>query len=81
MNLQLAEVTCTARDGQVTPMEQVVLRGSHIRFVQVPDNLRHSPIFKNFASREKKVKGLGMGAARAEVARATASTSLYPHFL
>lgn len=78
LNIQLAEVTCTARDGQISTMENVMLRGSHIRFIQVPDNLRHAPMFKTFASRGDKVKGLGMGKARAEVARSTASTDSSP---
>ncbi len=73
MNIQLSDVTCTARDGQVTGMEMVMLRGSHIRFIQVPDNLRHAPMLKSFASRDKKARGLGMGKARAEVARTAAS--------
>lgn len=72
MNLQLSEVTCTGRDGKVTGMEMVMLRGSHVRFIQVPDNLRHSAVLQTFSSREKKARGLGMGKARAEVARASA---------
>jgi small nuclear ribonucleoprotein D3 len=79
MNIQLSEVTCTGRDGQTTFMDQVMLRGSHIRFIQVPDNLRHAPMFENFSSREKKVKGLGLGKARAEVTRAAASNLIFPY--
>jgi len=70
MNLQLKEVTITHRDGHVTAAEQVFLRGSHIRFVVLPDNLRHAPMFKNFG--RNKGRGLGMGRAREEVARAQA---------
>ena len=71
MNVQLREVTVTHRDGHVTASEQCFLRGSHIRFLILPDNLRHSPVFKNFG--RSKGKGLGMGKARTEVARAQAS--------
>lgn len=46
MNLQLKDVTIIARDGQVTSAETIFIRGSHIRFVVVPDNLRHAPLFK-----------------------------------
>lgn len=46
MNLQLKDVTLIARDGQVSAADTVFLRGSHIRFVVVPDNLRHAPLFK-----------------------------------
>ncbi len=82
MNLQLKEVTVTQRDGQVTSCEHCFVRGSHIAFVILPDNLRHAPMFKNFG--KSKARGLGMGLAREEVARATASTpyslSLRSHF-
>lgn len=70
LNLQLREVTITHRDGHTTAAEQCFLRGSHIRFVVLPDNLRHAPMFKNFTKRGGK--GLGMGKARVEVARAQA---------
>ena len=46
MNLQLKDVTIIARDGQVSASDTVFLRGSHIRFIVVPDNLRHAPLFK-----------------------------------
>ncbi len=46
MNIQLKDVTIIARDGQVTAAEAIFIRGSHIRFVVVPDNLRHAPLFK-----------------------------------
>lgn len=46
MNLQLKDVTVISRDGKVSASDTVFLRGSHIRFVVVPDNLRHAPLFK-----------------------------------
>lgn len=64
MNLQLKDVTVIARDGQVSACDTVFLRGSHIRFVVVPDNLRHAPIFKAPGSglvgsrREKRARTL-----------------------
>jgi len=73
LNLHLTSATCTSPSGQLTPMDCVMLRGSHIRFIQIPDNLRHAPVFKTFASRGEKVRGLGLGKARAEVARSSAS--------
>ena len=72
MNVQLKEVTITHRDGHVSAAEQCFLRGSHIRLAILPDNLRHAPMFKNFG--RSKGRGLGMGRAREEVARAQAST-------
>jgi len=40
MNVQLKDITVTARDGRVSHLEQVYIRGSHIRFFIVPDMLR-----------------------------------------
>lgn len=70
LNIQLREVTVTHRDGHITASELCYIRGSHIRFVVLPDNLRHAPMFKNFTKRGSR--GMGMGKARVEVARAQA---------
>lgn len=40
MNVQLRDVTVTARDGKVTHLEQVYVRGSHVRLFIIPDMLR-----------------------------------------
>lgn len=40
MNVQLKDITVTARDGRVSHLEQVYIRGSHVRFFIVPDMLR-----------------------------------------
>jgi hypothetical protein len=41
MNVQLKDITVTARDGRVSHLDQVYIRGSHIRFFIVPDMLRY----------------------------------------
>lgn len=41
MNIQLKDITVTARDGRVSHLEQVYIRGSHVRFFIVPDMLRY----------------------------------------
>ncbi|SCV05349.1 LANO_0H05534g1_1 [Lachancea nothofagi CBS 11611] len=46
MNVQLRDVTATARDGSVTRMDHIFVRGSHIRFFVVPDILKNAPMFK-----------------------------------
>merc|ERR1712137_1274424 len=46
MNAMLEGVTVTGRDGKVTNLEQVYLRGSQIRYFILPDMLRHAPMFK-----------------------------------
>lgn len=42
MNVQLKDITVTARDGRVSHLDQVYIRGSHVRFFIVPDMLRHA---------------------------------------
>ncbi|KAJ1975603.1 small nuclear ribonucleoprotein Sm D3 [Dimargaris verticillata] len=61
MNVQVGDVTATARDGQVSKLEQIFIRGSHIRFVIVPDILKHAPMFQRFGPEAQKLRGLGMG--------------------
>ncbi|CDO57210.1 similar to Saccharomyces cerevisiae YLR147C SMD3 Core Sm protein Sm D3 [Geotrichum candidum] len=46
MNVQLRDVTVTARDGKVTHLEQVYVRGSHVKLFIIPDMLRHAPMFR-----------------------------------
>jgi small nuclear ribonucleoprotein D3 len=41
MNIQLRDITVTARDGRVSHLDQVYIRGSHVRFFIVPDMLRY----------------------------------------
>ncbi|CDK28218.1 unnamed protein product [Kuraishia capsulata CBS 1993] len=45
MNVQLRDVTVTARDGAVTHVEQVFVRGSQVRFFSVPEMLKNAPMF------------------------------------
>jgi small nuclear ribonucleoprotein D3 len=42
MNVQLKDITMTARDGRVSHLDQVYIRGSHVRFFIVPDMLRYA---------------------------------------
>lgn len=44
MNVQLKDITVTARDGRVSHLDQVYIRGSHVRFFIVPDMLRYANI-------------------------------------
>lgn len=46
MNCQMQNITLTARDGRVTQVEQVFIRGSMIRFFILPDMLKNAPMFK-----------------------------------
>lgn len=46
MNIQLRDITVTSRDGMVSHLEQVYVRGSHIRLFILPDMLKHAPMFR-----------------------------------
>lgn len=46
MNCRMETVTVTSKDGKVTVLEQVYLRGAQIRFIVVPDMLKNAPMFK-----------------------------------
>ncbi|KAK0125245.1 small nuclear ribonucleoprotein Sm D3 [Cadophora gregata f. sp. sojae] len=46
MNVQLKDITVTARDGRVSHLDQVYIRGSHVRFFIVPDMLRFVAILQ-----------------------------------
>lgn len=59
MSVSLTNVTVTQRDGRVTQLDQVYIRGATIRFFIVPDMLSQAPMFKRGATR-----GRGIGAAR-----------------
>ena len=54
MNCQMQNITVTARDGRVTQVEQVFIRGSMIRFFILPDMLKNAPMFKSKGSSAAK---------------------------
>ncbi|KAK4043454.1 hypothetical protein C8A01DRAFT_32380 [Parachaetomium inaequale] len=64
MNVQLKDITVTARDGRVSHLEQVYIRGSHVRFFIV-----NAPMFR---SRNVRGRGVGLARGRATVSRARA---------
>lgn len=53
MNCLLIDVVVTARDGRVTKMDNVYIRGSQIKFFILPDLLRNSPVFDNVKQLKK----------------------------
>ena len=46
MNCQLTSVTMRARDGKLSKLESVFIRGSRVRYVVLPDLLKQSPMFQ-----------------------------------
>ncbi|KAJ3109808.1 small nuclear ribonucleoprotein Sm D3 [Phlyctochytrium planicorne] len=73
MNVQLKEIAVTARDGRVTHLEQVYVRGSQVRYFIVPDMLKNAPMFKRVGPGATKGRGIGLGRGKATVARAQAA--------
>lgn len=71
MNVQLRDVTAIAKDGQVTALDHVMVRGSQVRFFQLPDNLRYAAMLKDFG--KTKARGMGMGRGRSEIAKQQAT--------
>jgi small nuclear ribonucleoprotein D3 len=66
-NVQLRDVTGTARDGRVSHLEHVYIRGSHVRFFVIPDMLRNAPMFRN--NKALRARGAARGARGASRGR------------
>lgn len=49
----------TGRDGRVSKLEQVYLRGSHIKLMVLPDVLKNAPVFKPVQKMKSKVEESG----------------------
>ena len=67
MNCQMQGITVTARDGRVTQIEQVFIRGSMIRFLILPDMLKNAPMFK---PKSAGSRGLSAGGGKSAMLRA-----------
>ncbi|GFZ45851.1 Small nuclear ribonucleoprotein Sm D3 [Saitozyma sp. JCM 24511] len=72
LNIALREITVTARDGRVSQLEQVYIRGSMIRFIIVPDLLANAPMFKRVGPNAMRGRGIGAARGRATIQRAMA---------
>ncbi|KAF7315601.1 Zn(2)-C6 fungal-type domain-containing protein [Mycena indigotica] len=80
LNISLKDITVTGRDGRVSQLDQVYIRGSMVRFFIVPDMLQNAPMqviecvlhslfFLTLDGRFKRVgpnamRGRGIGTAR-----------------
>ena len=56
MNVSLSEVLRTGRDGRITKLPSVYLRGSSIRFVALPELLKNAPIFQKVTNQKRKME-------------------------
>lgn len=53
MNCQMSKVTMTGRDGRVSKLEAVYLRGSQIKMFILPNILKNAPMFKKVQAMQK----------------------------
>merc|ERR1711948_113110 len=74
-NCQLKNVLSTASDGSQTQLDQIFIRGSHIRFMTVPDMLKHAPMFKRIDPKYKN-KGFGIGNASVAISKLKSKPTL-----
>ena len=56
MNMSLSEVLRTSRNGQITKLPNVYLRGSSIRFIALPDLLKNAPVFQKVTMMKRKME-------------------------
>ena len=73
MNCQLIQITMTARDGRVSNLQQIFIRGSKIRFIILPDMLKNAPMFKRIQGKER---GTGVGRGKSALLKAQGKTKL-----
>lgn len=69
----MANITVTYRDGRVSQLEQVYIRGSKIRFLILPDMLKNAPMLK---SMKNKNQAAGAGRGKAAILKAQGIYSL-----
>eukprot|EP00118_Oscarella_pearsei_P024760 m.306738 g.306738 ORF g.306738 m.306738 type:complete len:128 (+) comp41545_c0_seq1:100-483(+) len=69
MNCQMQHVTVTGRDGRITQLEQVFIRGSKVRFLILPDMLKNAPMFTKGA-KKNVAQAAGRGGGKAALLRA-----------
>ncbi|KAG6891476.1 hypothetical protein C0992_006207 [Termitomyces sp. T32_za158] len=60
----------TGRDGRVSQLDQVYIRGSMVRFFIVPDMLQNAPMFKRVGPNAMRGRGIGTARGRATIMRA-----------
>ncbi|KAH8926462.1 Sm-like ribonucleoprotein [Atractiella rhizophila] len=72
LNISLRDITVTHRDGRITQLDQVYIRGPMIRFYCVPDMLANAPMFKRIGPNAMKGRGIGTARGRATIMRAQA---------
>ncbi|KAF9012380.1 hypothetical protein BDQ17DRAFT_1419777 [Cyathus striatus] len=81
LNISLKDITVTGRDGRVSQLDQVYIRGSMVRFFIVPDMLQNAPMFKRVGPNAMRGRGIGTARGRATIMRGVFLFSLVPRML
>jgi small nuclear ribonucleoprotein D3 len=74
-NSQLESITYTAKDGKVSQLEHVFIRGSKVRYMIIPDMLKNAPMFKRLDAKIKGKGSVGSGRGRASAMQAKARSA------
>ena len=61
MNCHLQDVSHTARDGKVTSLDAIYIRGSNVRFMILPDMIKNAPMFMPRDPTQVRGRGIGRG--------------------
>lgn len=56
MNVSLTDVLRTARNGKISKLPSIYLRGSTIRFIALPDLLKSAPMFQRVVTQKRKAE-------------------------
>jgi len=54
--MSLSEVLRTARNGQITKLPSVYLRGSSVRFIALPEILKNAPVFQKVTAMKRNME-------------------------
>lgn len=71
MNIQMSDITLTTRDGRVSQLQNVFIRGSKVRFIILPDMLKNAPMFK-----KQRDRGSAAGRGKSAILRAQGNLNL-----
>ncbi|KZT71832.1 Sm-like ribonucleo protein [Daedalea quercina L-15889] len=77
LNISLKDITVTGRDGRVSQLDQVYIRGSMVRFFIVPDMLQNAPMFKRVGPNAMRGRGIGTARGRATIMRGAFATLFF----
>ena len=72
MNVHLSNCTKTAKDGKVSTLANCFLRGSHVRFMILPDILKNAPFFKKIDTKANKAASARASRAKQQAAQRAA---------